>query len=215
VWKSQTPFFGVWFFIFDILPIMSPIAKWIIAIVLFLGLTVGYVKYAYFPSTEPQEQTEKVVEESPDGFSLHKSSFGVSFSYPDTYILFKENDPDAREAITLITKADARALEESEVPREGPTAITLQIFESALPASNWIKQNPRSNYNEDFVPYRTSSLAGEEAFVYGWSGLYEGESVLVAREGRLYLFSVTWMSADDPIRFDFRDLLATVRFDAN
>ena len=43
-------------------------------------------------------------------------------------------------------------------------------------------------------------------------GEYEIDTVLVLNEGKIYYFSVGWLTAEDKLRQDFQELLKTVQF---
>lgn len=197
---------------------MPVLAIWFVTIVLILGLITGYVRHSLRDGGEnvvPQE------EPSTDATLFnYSSSEGYTFSYPQSYVVIenpieKNQGPDFQtESLSLMTRTEYKNLMGSDVPREGPTSISIEVFENSrnLSAGAWVETSPRSNFNREMGNYKNTTLAGETAVAYAWSGLYEGESVAVSYDKKMYIFSVTWMSQSDVIRSDFRDLLASVDF---
>ena len=135
--------------------------------------------------------------------------YGMSFSYPAGYLLSEEATDDGYR-ITLIKSEDA-------VPvvggGEGPVAITLDIREIpvGLDLEGWIRGIPESNFALGPGELSKETVGGTDALRYSWSGLYEGESVALIHQGRVFLFSVTHTSPADQIRIDFEALLLSLR----
>lgn len=145
--------------------------------------------------------------------------FGISFEYPDKYFL-EEKSLGNGERIhhTIILTEDTeenRMVREGQAPgREGPIAITIDIFQNDvhyLRAEDWVKNNNSSNWklppDEDMSE---SEISGLPAVTYPWSGLYEGRSVVALTEDFIYMFSETHMSPQDFTVSDFDSLLRTV-----
>ena len=98
---------------------------------------------------------------------------------------------------------------------EGPPSISIIKFANpnGTPLETWVKTDPHSNYQLlTGDTFATTTLAGEPAFSYQHSGLYETDAVAVAHGGNIYLFSAGWMTPNDRIRTDFQDVLKTVEF---
>lgn len=191
---------------------MPFLSIWIVVIVVVLGLLTGYVRYELRDSSDTSVSE---IDPKTETFT-YESGEGYSFAYPENYVVV-ENPAGSgvRESLTVMTRGDYADFQGSDVPREGPTAITVEVFDNpnALSAGAWAERNPLSNFNRTFGDYKVATLGGEAAVAYRWSGLYEGESVAVSRDGRVYVFSVTWMDVSDTIRSDYRDVLASVAFD--
>ena len=148
---------------------------------------------------------------------------GLRFDYPAKYFVEVQNLGDGHRAhFALVLYEDTpenRTLIEypkSVPPREGPPTITIDIFQNNLDASDtegWVRGSNDSNFklSPDSV-LSPARVGGEAGLRYRWSGLYEGESVAVARPDNIYMFSVTYLSPEDPIRGGFEALLSTVAF---
>jgi hypothetical protein len=81
------------------------------------------------------------------------------------------------------------------------------------PLDVWVKNSSISNFNLSATKTLASTtLGGEPAVKYLYSGLYENDAVAVAHGGKKYLFFGSWAGAEDPIRSDFQSLLKTVKF---
>lgn len=153
-----------------------------------------------------------VVEQSTDMLA-YSSEEGVSFMYPDTYRLSSAHHTvgdfswDSVELIDKNYVAPERG--------EGPTSISMSVFSNAegLPLEEFIKNEPRSNYqlSKDGT-FTKGTIGGEPSLAYQYSGLYEFDAVAVAHNGKIFIFSDSWMQTIDPIRHDFNRVLETVKF---
>lgn len=141
----------------------------------------------------------------------------LSFAYPETYVREERDAPGSglrkRHTIVLM-ESDAAA----HIPEggEGPTSITIDAFQNNLDRQTveaWIRNTSLSNFklstDEALTP---TTIGGRDGYSYTWDGLYRGESHVVSAGDDIYMFTVTWMSADDRIRQDFKELLQSVRF---
>lgn len=136
---------------------------------------------------------------------------GVSFSYPAEYLLAEEEQGDYKSghyAITLIHENDA-------VPviggGEGPTAVTIDIYENTEEQTlyAWVTNTNESDYHLGDGTYASTSVGSAEAIHYGWSGLYEGETIAFLHEGSVVAVSVTYQSPADEVRTVFETVLDT------
>jgi hypothetical protein len=146
----------------------------------------------------------------------------LSFTYPGNYFLDEKvlgNGEQKWYQITLVEDTqENRDLFSGKItePREGPVSITALIFPNTLDgytAERFIKEN---NYS-DWKPspdglLEKMGVAGEEGLTYRFSGLYEGEAVVVARPEYVYMFSVTDQNPNDQINKDFKSILASITF---
>ena len=143
---------------------------------------------------------------------------GVEFTYPEYYFYEEREEEDGSRVVVLTEDTEeSRALREGTTTpaREGPVAITIQRFENPdeLTAEEWVKSNAqRSNFSVSSGVFTEIEVDGEPGERYAWSGLYEGNSVAVAREKDLFLFTVTFLTYEDKIREDFEALLKSVSF---
>lgn len=161
---------------------------------------------------------------SPAGVSAGMRQYtnhGVSFLYPAHYFLeeqVSENVKRTHYSIILTEDTEEnKAVREGKAPgREGPTAITIDVFQNDLDyltAEEWIKHVSSSNYSLSvdsiLTPQRVGTISG---FAYRWSGLYEAKAVVVANDSFLYSFTATYLTQDDLILKDFGGILESVKF---
>jgi hypothetical protein len=99
---------------------------------------------------------------------------------------------------------------------EGPPAITIEIFQNNLDnqtTEGWIRNSSFSNYklssNEGILA--STTVDGEPALSYRWSGLYEGTTIAVAQQDWVYAFSVTYLEMGADIIQDFVQIMKTVK----
>lgn len=97
-------------------------------------------------------------------------------------------------------------------PAEPPVTMTLDVYDNPNNLS------PKELLQGD-VPYmfvegegQPVTLAGKEARLFTWDGLYKGRSVMVNHNNLTYVFSVTSLSPMDVILRDFDLLLSSVIF---
>jgi len=141
--------------------------------------------------------------------SYQSAEYGISFSYPDTYAL-NEQHVEGRHTIVL---ADKEALAAAPENGEGPTAITFDIIMNPdnLAPSQWVKDNPLSNYQlSPDGTLASSTRDGTEAVAYVWDGLYRGESYVFDHGEDIVMASVTMFELTDQIKKDFEGILRTL-----
>jgi len=98
-------------------------------------------------------------------------------------------------AYTLMKTSDYEELRRSEVPREGPPSIEVRVYRPGpnVTPEEWAKRNPaQSNYAAGAAS-SWIRVDGNSALQYSWDGLYAGRSVVVARKGWVYVFSVAYL----------------------
>ncbi len=154
-----------------------------------------------------------VVPPPSEGMQQYSSEDGVTFMYPDSYRLTSENH-----TVGSFTWDSLVLIDKDYVPPtngEGPTAISMSVFDNAegLPLEQWIKNEPRSNYqlSKDGT-FTKGTIGGEPSLAYQYSGLYENDAVAVAHNGKIFVFSDSWSQTVDPIRHDFNTILSSVQF---
>lgn len=176
----------------------------------------GYI-YLIRGGTPPSVPVQEV---APTAMTYTNPTYGVTFQYPDTYYVIEQKLTDPRIAtgvsITLLEKGVA-------VPEngEGPTAITLNIYDKALvdipnenPLDVWIRSSPLSNFKTATVIVPTQvNLGALDARTYTWDGLYPGTSVVTGKDTNVFMFSVTYNGQTDTMKQqDFAKILTTVTF---
>lgn len=144
----------------------------------------------------------------------YSSEDGYSFMYPASYELSSRTEGNAERQWDVLV-----LLPKGYVPPEageGPPAITVSVFENpeGLTLEQWVQGDARSNWKMivDERASRPIEVGGHPAIWYHYSGLYEVDSVAVAHEGKILLFSGDWLEPGDKIRADFNDLIKTVTF---
>ena len=134
---------------------------------------------------------------------------GITFSYPDGYTI-EERDERGVHLVTLIHE-DNLPLPEAG---EGPTAISVQIVPNpeGQTTEEWIRSSPLSNFGLSGGTPAEVLVGTESALAFAWDGLYTGTTIAQARGDKIYAFSVTYLSVDDPIRTHFAQVVASATF---
>lgn len=150
--------------------------------------------------------------------SYSNAEFGISFTYPDSYVLTERDMPGSAErGHHVITIMDREAAANIPEAGEGPTSITIDFFQNNLDnltVEQWVKNTSNSNFKLSTDQKLTNTtLAGSPALSYTWDGLYWGESIAAENRGYIVVFSVTSISAEDQIRSDFVGVLESIRFE--
>lgn len=148
------------------------------------------------------------------------SEAGISFNYPANYFLeVKDTGSPQRKRTNIILTEDTEenrlVREGKSSPREGPTAITVDIFqniEQATPES-WVRGNSNSNFKQAYGEPTIFTYKDRDAVSYRWSGLYEGQSVVFAHDGNIIMASVTFITDHETIVRDFENLLESVELE--
>lgn len=155
----------------------------------------------------------------PEGTRQYASAVhGVSFEYPAEYELAERVVENGGGTRITITEKGFRLPKDGE----GPTAITVDIFtdpgvsvrEGAALAEAWIASSTYSNFSiSDMEAPGPTRVAGREAWLYTWDGLYRGISVVTDHRGKIFMFSVTYDGEGDlEKRQAFTEMMETVRF---
>lgn len=144
----------------------------------------------------------------------YASEDGVTFQYPDTYELSSRTVGNAErewDVLVLLPKGYV-----APQGGEGPPAISMSVFQNpeGMSLEAWVQGDARSNWKMivDERATRPTTVGGEPAIWYHYSGLYEVDSVAVAHGGRIYIFSGDWLEPNDTTRTDFNALIKTVQF---
>lgn len=154
------------------------------------------------------------------GFKTFESELGISFEYSDIYFLETRELGDGHSGHLLImltedTEENRLVREGKTPPREGPTAITFELFQSPDESEPllWITENQESNYRLGNGIINEMNVAGKIALTYHWSGLYEGDSIVFKNRDYIVFGSVTYLTPEDKIRTDFNGILKTITLD--
>ena len=125
--------------------------------------------------------------------------FGITFDYPEGYVMDEVERGSAKRrhyVISLIREEDR----EPRLNSEGPTGITLDIYQSdsnRVSAVDWLLKSGDSNFNLSDGTYASTTIDGKDALTYHWSGLYEADSTVFEINEGLVLVTVTYISTDD------------------
>ncbi len=146
------------------------------------------------------------------------SSEELSFTYPALYYLEERTIADEkrshRQIILTEDTEENRLVREGKSPgREGPVAITIDVFPNTLGKQTlmqYVTGESDSNYKLGAGKVSTITIGSQTGLEYFWSGLYEGRSFVTSNASNIYNFSVTFMNYDAPIVDDFEALLSTV-----
>lgn len=152
--------------------------------------------------------------------TYRSEAYGISFSYPALYRLEEREVGGAERGryVIVLTEdtEENRLIREGKSPgREGPTAITVEVFQNNLdrtPLEAWVEGTSYSNYKLALAPYRETTLAGVPALAYSWDGLYRGESVVAEHARNIVMLSVTYLAPEDAIRAHFETVRSTAAF---
>ncbi len=163
------------------------------------------------PSPNPQTSTDK---------TYSSVKYGIEFTYPANYYLEEKElgNAERTHAAIILTEdtEENRAVREGRSPgREGPTAITVEIFQNLEENSidKWIRGMNNSNFKLSPDGKLTSTTIGTniQGLTYRWSGLYEGQSVGILHKDNVILLSVTFLTPEDQIRKDFEKVTQSVK----
>lgn len=137
---------------------------------------------------------------------------GLSFEYPKNYYL-KERMGE-RPSLALVLVEDTQENRDllngvSTEAREGPTSITVEVYENPqqLSAEEWMRE--LTNWGTGAQEVTPTTIAGTQGLRYRWSGLYEGSSVVFTHGTSTYVLSVTWLTPGERIVKDFETILSS------
>ncbi len=146
---------------------------------------------------------------------------GLRFEYrvePDGFTLVEQDESVTGHAalvehVTLVRTDEYIELLTSSVPREGPPAITVMVFDnpSALTPREWATENPNvSNSTRTLSAMREVSFSGVPAVRYTSDGLYATDTIIAANNGRIYLIAGSYIDEASTLRADFLAMLEYV-----
>lgn len=173
---------------------------------LFIAAALALLAFFIYEWAVPVETADVPTSER----RYEQSTIGLSFVYPNGYELQERRNPgsEMREHYTIeLTNAPT-------VPNgEAPPSITIDAYQNNLDAQTtegWIRNASQSNFKLSSGVLATTTLDGAEALMYQYDGLYQGTTIVQARDAWVYAFTVTYLSPQDPIVEDFARLLQTV-----
>lgn len=195
----------------------TPLFIALIALAVFVAGTFGVSRFFPAPGSTSTPNPTETPEPTLVWRAYESTNYEIGFKYPEYYFL-DEQSRTTHYAVDLTEDTEEnKAVREGQTPgREGPTAISFRIYrQPAKPYTpeTWIKNVQDSEYHlspDKVLTPRT--IDGHEGFMYRWSGLYEGKSIVVARGNFIYQISVTYFTSEDPILMDFENIISTVSF---
>lgn len=194
--------------------------KTAIAVVVALVVVAG-AAFFLMGNREPLGEMAPVVpaEQKASMKVYSNADLSLSFEYPSNLFLYERNDvgteANPQTAVMLVedTQENRDVLEgRSTEPREGPTGISITVFENPqkLNAADWVTND--TNWTVANSSATPVTVNGREGVSFTWSGLYEGRTVIVTTDTHAYAFSVTWMTPEDQIIRDFDMVLNSATF---
>ncbi len=179
-----------------------------IGFVVVLILVGGFFLIREVVTTQPLQENQSTYQK------YSNTEYGISFEYPDSYILTEMDAPGSEmrkhHSVSLIRKADLPAPEGGE----GPPSITIDFYQNNLDkqtGEQWILNSKESNFKLSNGVMATTTIHSYPALSYRWSGLYEGTTVVTAGSNWIYAFTVTYLEMGADIIQDFVKIKDSVR----
>jgi hypothetical protein len=158
-----------------------------------------------------------------DWLHYENQSLGLSFEFrrdPLGYVLL---DARAGEDVLtasgrffmLVPEREYRDLVAEPQPNVVVPNISIAIYpiEPGVTAREWVERDSRSNFTlADGFSDTAGQVGGKNLVSYSWATELEHDTVVVAHDGKAYVFSVTYASSGDRITEDFRQFLLDVVF---
>lgn len=148
------------------------------------------------------------------------NELGLQFNYPvhpDGYVLQRiekraGDDPSLIGALMLMRQTDLNELLNNFEGREGPPTITVLSFETTeSDLKKWLEDNQGfANYQEEKL--ETIMIDGREAITYDWEGLYNGRTVAVLNNEKVFLLTANSTDENDGRYEDFAQVLDSIKF---
>lgn len=154
-----------------------------------------------------------------EGWNTYTSpNFKFTFLYPNTYFLEEKELGDGHryhyQVMLTEDTEENRAVREGRAPgREGPVAITFDIFQNNLDKQGtleWIQGNNNSNFKLSEGTYSVRKIGEASAIRYHWSGLYEADAWVFPHAENMIMTTVTYIAPEDQIKKDFELMLQTI-----
>ena len=191
----------------------------IILVTFFVGGLYALNSYIY---NEKQADNDTVEEDGMVWEQYENRDLGLFFQYrtaPDGYVLIPQSttsaDPISLANMVLVNKSEHEELLATEVPREGPPAISFQIFSNPakLTPLEWVKANPTlSNVDLARTAIEEKEFNGVPAVRYTTDGLYQNDTILASNNGNIYLITGSYDNSDSVVRQDFLEMLQYISF---
>jgi hypothetical protein len=171
----------------------------IIPTIIIIALAAWAVYYFTIRSTDSVPVDGTPTATSSDMQTYDNAARGISFVYPEGYVVSEEERGTGERghySIMLVRDEDRVP----PVNGEGPTAITFDIYQNNIDKQSlvtWLNNSSASNFKLSNGAYASTTVAGQPAVTYAWSGLYEGKTVAFLHKDSIVALSVTYMNPDD------------------
>lgn len=184
----------------------------IIGIVAVIALAAG----AYL-LLSPSETPNQAGAGSPATRTEHADpALGLSFSYPNNYVLEEREGTNPMKSIILMKREDVEGMRTNPpIGGEGPAVISIHVFpneKKQFPVAFAMEHTDYSAYNLKTGNDEERVVGGANALLYSADGLYPARYAVVAHGSFVYVFVGQYASPEDPMRADFTSLLESVGF---
>ena len=102
--------------------------------------------------------------------------------------------------------------EEDLVPPENseyPPVVTVDVYPATGTVTEWMESDVRSNYQFGDKQQAKTTVDGQEAYAYTWSGLYQGKTTAFRHHDAIVAVSATWLTPEDETLDTYDSVLAS------
>jgi hypothetical protein len=151
--------------------------------------------------------------------SWTSTDFGIVFDFEmgaDPFVLSEMPNPEPGlvMAWSMIRESELAATRDDAFE---PRGLVIEAFEFApggepVSAEAWVRGTVRSNLGMGDGELKATEVGGFPAVRYRWTGSYEGMSVAVLAEGRIWLFTMLFRDDIGELGAEYGVLLSSVEF---
>jgi len=182
--------------------------KKIIVIIVLIAVILAIMKIEY--DREPGSTLK----------TYSSKELGISFSYPEYYFLEEKNEENRRVLILTEDTEENRLLREGlpeNTPgRDGPVAITFQVFPNTKnqTAKDWVKDSTSSNFRlSTDGKIEETIISNKIGARYSTTGLYEAKNVVITVKNYILMVSGTYIDPTDRIISDYEAILKNIHIE--
>lgn len=170
-----------------------------IGIIALAVLVSGYLVWNNTKGTGPKE--------------FFSSQAKLIFTYPGNYVLTEHEEGSSEREWSVVILTDQNSPPPPE-NSEGLPSIVVVVFDNleGQTLEEWIRGSAFSNFKLSDETLASTTVGGEPALAYRYSGLYENDAVAVIANDKIYFFAAGWITELDQIRQDFQNILTSVEF---
>ncbi len=158
------------------------------------GLTIAFFVWNIFVSKVVS--TPRVYE---------NTNFGIKFKYPDSYEISEKDNVlsknKSKHTISLLKDSDS--------------FITIDIIDrdNTTDVVDWVKGNAETSYfGLSNGSFETASAGTKKIIAYFWFGDWNGNTLALIHNGRIFLLTVAVKPETKDIQADFVSILSTMEF---